>query len=95
MMRGRPTAQAELEYYARLSLVGTRTYYSGTRHCSRASSRTGWSEGCPPFESSGAKIHVQPIVTALLYRFKGKIPRYIIALHAFAVIVPFISITGN
>ena len=49
----------------------------------RGGARSG--AGCPPSERSGAKVHVQPTVLRVELR--------VIARHAFAVIVPFI--TGN
>ena len=37
--------------------------------------------GCPPSESSGAEVHVQPTVTAIFNRFTLRIPRYRAARH--------------
>ena len=74
-MRGRPTAQAAFAILRALSPVGT--WYANVlqlhtrleveldRGRGGARSRA----GCLPSESSGAKVHVQPRVTAIFNRF--------------------------
>ena len=89
-MRGRPTAQAPFailcafvaRWYANVLQVHTRLEVELDHGRGGAKSRA----GCPPSESSGAKVLAQPTVTAI---FELRV----IARHAFAVKVPFI--TGN
>ena len=72
-MRGRPTAQAA---FGILRAFIARWYSNvlqlhmclevGLDH-GRGGARS--RAGCPPSESSGAKVHVQPTVTAIFNRF--------------------------
>ena len=94
-MRGRPTAQAAFAIlrvfvacsYAYVLQLHTHLEIKLDHGRGGAKSRA----GCRPSESSGAKDHVQPTVTAILNRLSVEL--WVIARHAFAVIVPFI--TGN
>ena len=74
MMRGRPTAQAAFailrafvtRWYANVLQLHTRLEVELDH--GRGGARSG--AGCPPSKSSGAKVHVQPTVTAIFNRFK-------------------------
>ena len=73
MMRGRPTAQVAFamlrafvaRWYANISQLHTRLEVKLDH--GRGGARSG--AGCPPSESSGAKVHVWPTVTAIFNRF--------------------------
>ena len=73
MMRGRPTAQAAFailrafvaRWYANVLQLHTRLEVELDH--GRGGARSG--AGCPPSKSSGAKVHVQPTVTAMFNRF--------------------------
>ena len=73
MMRGRPTAQASFailrtfvaRWYTNVLQLHTCLEVELDHGRGGARSRA----GCPPFESSGAKVHVQPTITALFNRF--------------------------
>ena len=96
-MRGRPTAQAAFailrafvaRWYANVLQLHTRLDVELDHGRGGACARS--ESGCPPSKSSGAKVHVQPTVTAnsIVLRFE----LCVIARNAFAVIVPFN--TGN
>ena len=72
-MRGRPTTQAAFailhvfatRWYANVLQLHTRLDVELDHGRGGARSRA----GCPPSESSGAKVHVQVMVTAIFNRF--------------------------
>ena len=72
-MRGRPNAQAAFailrefvaRWYANVLQLHTRLDVELDHGWGGARSRA----GCPPSESSVAKVHVQPVVTAIFNRF--------------------------
>ena len=72
-MRGRPTAQAAFaiirafvaRWYANVLQLHTRLEVELDHGRDGARSRV----GCPPSESSGAKVHVQATVTVIFKRF--------------------------
>ena len=72
-MRGRPTAQAAFailrafvaRWYANVLQLDTRLEVELDHGRGGARSRA----GCPPSKSSGAKVHVQVMVTTIFNRF--------------------------
>ena len=91
-MRGSPTAQAAFailcafvaRWYA--YILQLYMHFQVELDHGRGGARSG--AGCPPSESPGAKVHVQPTVTALFTVLHVELR--VIARHVFAVIVPFI-----
>ena len=75
-MRGRPTARATVAAFAILRAFVARWYANVLRlhthlevELDHGRGGTRSRAGCLPSESSGAKVHAQPTVTAIFNRF--------------------------